>query len=284
MVSVVSITGGKGGTGKSTIATSLATYLAKNNRVLLVDLDVECPDDHYILNIDLKKIDDIFQMVPKFDNSKCIKCGKCAEVCSENAIVLPKNNFPLFFPEQCIGCKACLLVCNKIAGAISEGKKKIGFFSKGSNYGVDLIAGFVSVGKEESSPVVKHVKKYVESIKKNYDYVIIDTAAGMHCTVIHALEKSDFAFAVTEPTPFGAHDLGKIGELLNELKIPFEIVLNRSDVGDKKLIGKIAEKLGSEITSKIPYSTSIAEAYAKGEIVRDEHIRKLAQRIEAKMK
>jgi MinD superfamily P-loop ATPase len=107
----IAVTGGKGGTGKSTIATALAIELSQKGRVLLVDADVDCPNDHLILNIEREKVRDIFQPIPKINKKKCKKCGKCSEVCRENAIFQIKGEYPLVISDQCIGCSACMIAC-----------------------------------------------------------------------------------------------------------------------------------------------------------------------------
>jgi len=272
MTKKIAITGGKGGTGKSTLATALALELAKKNKVLLVDADVDCPNDHLILNIKRKKVKDIFQPIPKFDFSKCKKCGRCAEVCRENAIVFVKDEYPILIPEQCIGCSACMIACPH--GAIKKDKKKIGTIYSGRNYNIDFISAETEIGVEEESPVVNALKENTKD-KEKYDFVLMDTSPGTHCNVISALQGCDLALAVAEPTPLGAHDLKLILELLKKLEIPARIILNRSNIGNKNLIKEIAEKYKTEIIAEVPYNKKILEAYSKGEPIENENIRKI---------
>ncbi|MEA3248554.1 MAG: P-loop NTPase [Nanoarchaeota archaeon] len=269
----IAITGGKGGTGKSTVATALTAELSKKNKVLLVDADVDCPDDDIILSINLKKIKDVETMIPKIDKNECIKCGKCGQVCRENAILQIKGEFPVLISEQCNGCKACKIVCP--VDAISEAKQKVGEIFIGEKENITLISGKIKPGVEESSLIVNAIKKFIEP--KNYDYVIIDTAAGTHCPVIAALLDADFGIAVTEPTPLGDHDLTLVLELMKQLKIKSKIILNRSDIADKELIEKTAEKFKSEIIAEIPYSKKIQEAYSRGEVIKHEEIKKITE-------
>jgi len=271
----IAITGGKGGTGKSTVATALAVELSKKNKILLIDADVDCPNDHLILNIKRKKIKDIFQPIPKFDFSKCKKCGRCAEVCRENAIVFVKDEYPILIPEQCIGCSACMIACPN--QTIGTDKKKIGTIYSGSNYNIDFFSAETEIGVEEESPVVNALKNHIISKERNYDFILVDSSPGTHCNVISALQGCELAFCVTEPTPLGAHDLELSLKLLKILKIPSKIILNRAGVGDENLIKEIAKKYKIEIIIKVPYNKEILKAYSKGEPIKDKNIKKLAE-------
>ena len=276
----IAITGGKGGTGKSTVATALAVRLARKHRVLLLDLDVDCPDDHLLLSIKRQGAEDIMQFVPKIDFKKCIKCGKCARTCRESAIVFVQGRYPILVPEQCTGCGACWLVCP--AGAIGKTRRKIGTIYKGRGHGIDFIGGELELGYEEASPIVNAVRRFSEKIEKRYDYVLIDTAAGTHCNVISAMLGVDMALAVTEPTPLGQHDLELILELLKVLEVPSKIVLNRSDIGDKALIKEVSRKFKTDIIAEIPYRKDILEAYSRGKPVTGKGIEKIAEFLEDK--
>ncbi len=273
----IAITGGKGGTGKSTVATALAYVLAEKKKVLLIDADVDCPADNLILGLKLKKIKNVENTIPKFDFNKCIQCGKCAQVCPEHAIVSVKNKNPVFIPEQCIGCMACKMVCP--VGAISETKQKIGEILMGEKKNLTLISGKMNPGIEESSLIVNALKKFTAEKEKEYDYVIIDTAAGTHCPVISALLGSDYAFAVTEPTPLGAHDLDLILTLIKKLEIKTKIILNKSDIAPKDIIKKIGKKYQTEIITEIPHSKEIEKLYSKGKPIEHKAIYKIANLI-----
>jgi len=274
----IAITGGKGGTGKSTIATSLAVELAKNNRVLLFDADVDCPNDHIILAVERERAKTVKQMIPEWKTNKCTKCGKCSDACRFKAIVKIKDRYPIFVPEQCNGCGACMIACP--AGAINKSSKSIGYVHEGSNAGIDIIDGELIPNQMLSEFVVSAAKRLVMKKQHKYDYIITDTAAGTHCDVISALLDNDIAIAVTEPTPLGAHDLELIMKLLEVLKIPSKIVLNKSDLGDPRLIEKISRKYGSEIIARVPYSRSVLENYSKGIPIKNEEIKKLAKIIQ----
>jgi MinD superfamily P-loop ATPase len=252
---------------------ALAYELSKNNKVLLMDADVDCPNDNLLLSLKLKKVKDVESMIPKFNFNKCIKCGRCAQVCQEHAIVFVKGKKPVFIPGQCTGCGACEIACP--TGAISKGKQKIGEIFTGKKENLTLVSGKMKPGMEESSLIVNAVKKFIKNKEKEYDYVVIDTAAGTHCPVIAALLDSDFALAVTEPTPLGAHDLDLILTLTKELKIKTKIFLNRADIGPKNLVEKIAQKHQTKIIAELPYSEEVQKLYAQGKPIENMAIKKI---------
>ncbi|MBW2981544.1 ATP-binding protein [Candidatus Woesearchaeota archaeon] len=274
---IIGITGGKGGTGKSTISSSLACELAKKSKVLLVDADVDCPNDHLILNIKREFLKTVWQRIPKWDYDKCIKCGLCGTVCKPNAIVSIKDKNPIFMQQQCNGCGACAFKCP--VDAISWGKKEIGTIFKGKNHNIRFLSGELKTNEPISEFVVNDINKIIEKEKDQYDYIIIDTAAGTHCPVISALEMCDNVFAVTEPTPLGSHDLEIILKLLKRLKIKSSIILNRSDIGDKKIIKDLAGKYNSKLTAEIPYSKEIIDKYSKGVPIIGEFIQKIIKEL-----
>lgn len=271
---IIGITGGKGGTGKSVLATALAFRLAQNNKVLLVDADVDCPNDHLLLNIEREFYKTVEQKIPKWDFEKCTQCGLCGTVCKTKAIVSLKGRNPFFVKQQCNGCGACQIKCP--TNAISWDKKEIGKIYVGSKYGIDLISGELKITEPVSEFVVNSLIEMVEDKKSEYDFIIMDTAAGTHCPVIAVLEICDEVFAVTEPTPLGTHDLSLILELLQRMKIKSNIISNRSDVGDEKFIQAVAKKYNTNIIVKIPYSKKIGLQYSQGIPIKDKNINKLA--------
>jgi len=272
---IIGITGGKGGTGKSTIATAIARELSVDSRVLIVDADVDCPNDHLLLGVERKKIKDVSQRIPKWDYDKCTQCGRCGHVCVQKAVVSLIGIDPIFVPSQCNGCGACVIECP--VDAISWDKKVIGTIYEGGNKNIDLLSGELKTNEPVSEFIVNSLNKIIEERKKDYDYVIVDTAAGIHCDVIAALENCDIVFSVTEPTPLGTHDLDLILELLVKLKIDANIVLNRSDLGDKKIVQRLASKYNKKIVAEIPYSKKIVMNYASGERISDDNITRLVQ-------
>lgn len=262
MTKIIAITGGKGGTGKSTVATSLAYELSKKNKVLLVDADVDCPNDHLLLSIERNYIKTVKQRIPDFDMERCTRCGKCGKVCRTNAIVSIKGNTPIFLQQQCNGCGSCMITCP--SGVISWKFKEIGSIYSGKIDDLDFLSGELKTNQPISEFIVNHLNEEIKKIKQKYDFIIIDTAAGTHCPVIAALENADDIIAVTEPTPLGAHDLEIILQLLVIINKKVKIILNRSDIGDKKLIAALADKYDTKVIFEIPFSKEIIDSYSEG--------------------
>jgi len=254
----IAITGGKGGTGKSFVATSLAVEFARDKKTILADLDVECPNDHLLLSIKRKRAEKIYQTIPKWDFKKCTKCGKCASVCKQNAIAFVKSKYPAFVKDACIGCKACIVACPQ--NAISETKKQIGSIYKGRNYKVDLISGELKLGELASGEVVGEVRKYAEAIKTKM--LLIDSAAGIGCPVIASLIGTDYIVAVTEPTPSALHDLKRVLFLANHFKIKHGIIINKYNLSKNfyRKIEKFAKINKIELLGKIPYKKEFLDS------------------------
>jgi len=256
---ILSVASGKGGTGKTTIAVNLALTL-KN--VQFLDCDVEEPNAHIFLKPRINGGKKAFIPVPEVDEAKCTYCGKCREVCAYHAIaVLPgsdgKKGGVLIFPHLCHGCGACSVLCPE--KAIKEVNREIGVIETGEAQGIQFIHGKLNIGEAMSPPLIRQVKGYINPTRT----VIIDAPPGTSCPVITAVKGSDFCVLVTEPTPFGLNDLILAVEVLRKIKIPFGVVINRSDIGD----GKVEDYCGNEnipILMKIPFSREIAVSYSEG--------------------
>lgn len=250
---IVSIASGKGGTGKTTVAVNLALSLSN---VQFLDCDVEEPNAHIFLKPQIKNKVPVFIPVPEVDKDKCNFCGKCAEVCAYNAIAVLKTDI-LVFRELCHGCGACTYFCPQ--KAIKEVDKEIGVVEIGSKDSLQFVHGRLNIGEAMSPPLTRAVKQYMNPTRD----VIIDVPPGTSCPVIEAIKGSDFCILVTEPTPFGLYDLTLAVEVLRKLKIPFGVVINRSDLGDKKTDG-YCKKEGISVLMRIPFKKEIAAAYSKG--------------------
>ena len=266
----ISITGGKGGTGKSTYAILFANQLIKKGkRVILCDCDVECPNDYLLLGQKLvKPTEKVYAEFPKLNKKKCRKCGLCTKTCRSNAIFQAPGKYPVFIKDLCSACGACWIVCPY--GAIEPQKEETGkIFANRAKDNFWLITGSAKPGLEETGPVVTEVKKFALKFaeKVKADYILFDTAPGTHCPVISALMDCDLAYAVTEPTPMGAYDLNLILDLCKKLRVPAKVILNQADLGDKRKIYPLAKKFGVKVEKEILYSKKLVEAYSKGRLL-----------------
>ena len=258
----IAITGGKGGVGKSMVATSLAVEFARKMPTILVDADAECPNDHLLLSVKREKFRAVYQPTPKWDFSKCEKCGKCASVCRQNAIVFIKGKYPAFVKDTCTGCLACVAACPY--GAITVSKKEIGTIYTGRNYNVDLVSSELKLGELASGEVVAEVRKTADEINKKIkaEVMIIDSSPGIGCPVIASLVGTDYIVAVTEPTPSALFDLKRVLYLADHFKIKRGIVINKFDLAENfyREIERFAEENEIPILGKIPYRKDFLES------------------------
>jgi MinD superfamily P-loop ATPase len=267
---IISVASGKGGTGKTTIAVNLALALAKDKgrNVQFLDCDVEEPNAHLFLKPVITNSESVKIPVPKIDDEKCNYCGKCAEVCVFNAIAVTKNKV-LVFPGLCHGCGACTLFCPE--NAISEQGREIGILEEGKAGSISFIDGCLNIGEPMAPPIIRKIKKKIkkDGIKggnndiTNHYLTIIDAPPGTSCPVIESIKNSDYTILITEPTPFGLHDLILAVEVLQKLKIPHGVVLNKCDVGDHK-VEEYCKKNNIPLLLSIPLDREIAVAYSQG--------------------
>lgn len=253
----IAIASGKGGTGKTTVATNLALAASSNGiDVAYMDCDVEEPNGGLFLKPVIDDEIPVEVSVPKIDNARCIGCGNCGEICNFNAIVVMAKNV-LLFPELCHACAGCWLVCPN--GAISEAKRITGKVETGFAGKIKFIHGLLNVGEAMSPPVIRGVKR----LAPKSDLLIIDSPPGTSCPVIESVRGSDYVLLVTEPTPFGLNDLKLAVEMLRALGLPFGVVINRADSGDSRTV-QYCNGLGIEILAEIPDDRRVAEAYSRG--------------------
>lgn len=261
----IAVASGKGGTGKSTVATNLAYLYSKlGKNVCLLDCDVEEPNSHIFLKPEFNNSKKVFLPIPEVNDSICIGCGKCSDFCEFNALACVDGKV-MTFSELCHGCGGCKLICP--VNAISEAQREVGIIETGhssnlKNIGDNFIHGKLRIGEAMSPPLIKEVKKCAN----NYEIQVLDCPPGTSCPVISAIDGTDYILLVTEPTPFGLWDLKLAVEMVKEIGIPFGIVINKSCSNDN-LIENYAQSENIDIIAKIPDDRKIAEAYSRGELM-----------------
>jgi len=256
---IISVASGKGGTGKTTVATNLAISLGQN--VQLLDCDVEEPDAHLFVHPIFEKVETITAPVPMINEDICTLCGKCAEICQFKAIIVVGETV-LAFHELCHSCGGCMEVCPE--NAITETARNLGIVETGRKNGLEFIHGWMRVGEAMSPPLIRKVRSYT----RPDTLTIIDAPPGTSCPVIAAMKGADFVLLVTEPTPFGLYDLKLAVGAVNILGIPCGLVINRSDMGDGK-VKDYARRKDLPILMEIPFDRRIAETYSRGEALVD---------------
>ena len=250
---IVAVASGKGGTGKTSVAVNSALSIGNAQ---LVDCDVEEPNAYLLLNPKITSEEPVYRLVPFVKEELCDYCGKCTDFCQYNAILVIPERI-LVFPELCHGCGGCLLTCPK--KAIEEEKYRIGVIKQGFTDDLKIVFGELEVGEPMAVPLIREVKKRLDKGRN----VILDAPPGTGCPVIETVKGSDFCILVTEPTPFGLHDLKIIVKVLEDMKIPHGVVVNRAGIGDKKVYEYCKGK-GIPILLEIPYQRRIAELYSRG--------------------
>ena len=257
---ILAVASGKGGTGKTTVSVNLARTIGSG--VQLLDCDVEEPNAHLFLR-GLKTGSEIVTIpIPEVDESLCDACGECGRFCRYHAIV-SFGSSPLVFPEMCHGCGGCALVCPR--GAIRETGRRVGVVETQEVDGITLVQGRLDIGVAMAPPLIRAVKS---RMKNKGMTVILDAPPGTSCPVIATLRGSDFVLLVTEPTPFGLHDLRLAVDMVRELGIPFGVVVNRMGIGDDR-VHRFCREQEIPILLEIPDDRRIAEAYSRGELVVD---------------
>lgn len=256
---IISVASGKGGTGKTTVATNLALSLGKG--VQFLDCDVEEPNANLFIHPIFDEAETAFTPVPVVDEKACTLCGKCGEICQFKAIVVIGESV-LAFHELCHGCGGCMEVCPE--NAIIEKGRDLGIIQKGYRNGLDFVHGILRVGEAMSPPLIRKVR----SVNSGDRLTIIDAPPGTSCPVIASMEGADFVLLVTEPTPFGLYDLELAVGAVKILGIPCGLVINRSDIGDNR-VREYASREGLPILMEIPFDRQVAEAYSRGDALVD---------------
>jgi MinD superfamily P-loop ATPase len=256
----IAIASGKGGTGKTTVATNLAYAASRDGRsVAYLDCDVEEPNGHIFLKPHIRRSRTATRGVPEVDAQKCNHCGECGRICRFSAIVCIRDKV-LVYPDLCHNCGGCMLVCP--TGAVRETPHPMGRLEAGRAGAVEFVHGLLNVGEAMSPPLIRQVK----AAAPEADLVVIDSPPGTSCPVIESIRGADFVILVTEPTPFGLNDLKLAVEMVEALALPFGVVINRADLGDDRT-GEYCRARGIEVLAEIGDDRRIAEAYSRGELV-----------------
>lgn len=252
---IISVASGKGGTGKTTVSVNMALAL-EGKQVEFLDCDVEEPNAHLFLEPSISSSEVVSVPVPSIDRERCTFCRKCMDICRFNAIAVVGENV-LVFPELCHSCGGCMAVCQE--DAVSEVPRELGSIEQGTVNGLGFVHGRMRVGEAMSPPLIKRVRKLSSAEK----ITIIDAPPGTSCPVIAAVDGVDFVLMVTEPTPFGLHDLKLAVEAIRLLGIPSGLVINRADMGFRDVHDYAAAE-SLPILMEIPFDRKIAELYSNG--------------------
>ena len=256
----IAVASGKGGTGKTTVATSLALSLVSQCAVQYLDCDVEAPNGHLFLKPDFNQHIEAVIQVPQIDQNLCSACGKCVEVCQFHALARIGKKI-LVFPQLCHGCGSCTWNCPE--GAIREIPNPIGVLESGiTNDQIQFSRGLLTISEPMPTPIIRQLKNL--SKPSEGTITILDAPPGASCSVVETLRGADFALLVTEPTPFGLHDLNQMLGIVTEMNIPAGIIINRENDPFKPL-SEFCEKNQLPVLMRIPYERKIAEGVAKGQ-------------------
>lgn len=259
----IAIASGKGGTGKTTLSTNLATYMAETTAVVLADLDVEEPNSGLFINGELLHEEPKYKRVPEWEAEDCALCGHCQSVCNFNA-VLKMGDSIMVFPELCHGCYACSELCP--TSSLPMQPKQMGVLKHFRTGDLDFVESRLMISEEQAVPLIKQTIDYVSTNFPPETIMIFDAPPGTSCPVIEATKSADLVILVTEPTPFGLHDLKLAVETVRQLGIDFVVVLNRYGIGDDKVVDYCTNE-GIELVARIANSRQIAETYASGRLL-----------------
>ena len=255
----IAVASGKGGTGKTLVAVNLAFVLASERSTALIDCDVEAPNDHLFVKPTLGEPVTVSKLIPVIDEARCIGCGACNEACEFNALALIGDRV-MVFDELCHGCGRCGLVCS--ADAIREVEHPLGVIERGTAGEIAFGHGRLHIGEAMASPIIAELKRNAPE----RDRVILDAPPGTACSVITTLHGVDAVLLVTEPTPFGLHDLRAAVGVVRTLELPAGVVINRGGTGDGD-VERFCDEEELPVFLRIPFDRRIAETGAEGRVL-----------------
>ncbi len=259
----IAIASGKGGTGKTTLSTNLSAFLSEQGKVVLTDLDVEEPNSGLFVNGVLEHAEDKFKMIPEWEQEQCTLCGICQEVCNYHAVIKMADQI-MVFPELCHSCYACSELCPE--DTLPMVPKKMGQLKHFKQDDLSFVESRLDIGEEQAVPLIKQTLDYVDKQFSKETIKIFDSPPGTSCPVIEATKDADFVILVTEPTPFGLHDLSLAVETMRELNKHFGVVINRYGVGNDDVLD-YCETEKVPVLAKIPNDRKIAELYSRGKLI-----------------
>jgi len=259
----IAIASGKGGTGKTTLSTNLTALFAETEKIVLVDLDVEEPNSGLFIKGELVKEEIKYKMIPEWKEDTCTLCGECQKVCNFHAVIQLGPQI-LVFPELCHSCFACSELCP--TSSLPMISQRMGLLKQFENKNISFIESRLDIGQEQAVPLIAQTNDYIDKTFNKNTVKIFDAPPGTSCPVIEATKDVDFVILVTEPTPFGLHDLKLAVETMKELKKDFGVVINRYGIGNNDVVD-YCEGDNIPILAKIPNSRKVAELYSKGELV-----------------
>jgi len=256
------IASGKGGVGKSLLASSLAILLAKHgHRLVAVDADAEAPNLHLALGVrEWDRVEPYYEgRIAYIDRSKCIDCGLCMKACPFGAVETINGKYHI---NQwiCEGCYTCSFVCpvkaikfkrGVIAGYLRVKEKTL--------YGFPLVSGEITPGRPNSGKLVTEAKNLGRRILSGKGLLLVDAAAGIGCQVIASIAGAHALLLVAEPTPSSLSDLKRIHKLARHFRIPCMLVINKADLNEeyRREIIEYAREWNIDYLGDIPYDDNV---------------------------